>query len=133
MNFCDNVCDNCDMNSESLDSIDMFDSVESTGCINDFIHDLDYEHFNDTSADFSGITTDVNDVYTDNTSHIIKNLKRIYPDVYSMMNDVDIRQSLMPYLSLGNNINNINSVTIGHLNVRSLLPKIHEVQFLYFR
>ena len=118
------------MNSESLDSIDMFDSVESTGCINDFIHDLDYEHFNDTSADFSGITTDVNDVYTDNTSHIIKNLKRMYPDLYSMMNDADIRQSLMPYLSLGNNINNINSVTIGHLNVRSLLPKIHEVQFL---
>ena len=92
MNFCDNKCDNYDMDSESLDW-NWFDSVDSTGCINDFIHDFDYEYFNDTSDDVCGYTTIVNDVYTENTSHFIKNLKIMYSNVYSTMNDADIRQS----------------------------------------
>ena len=129
--MCQNLCDdNFVVDFNDVSNVDSNDYHDGENCNN-----------NDYSAEFAddiNITYDLgNDaLYSTNEStcgaisKIKCRLKLMYPSIYSSIEDEELNRCIVQYSALCGQANVTDDLVIGHLNVRSLLPKIHEIQFI---
>ena len=118
---------------------------------NDFLKDNCYmplcnadndSYMNDFSSDFYDTSCNENICFDDsscssgrpgkNVLHkdILNRLSNMYPDIYSAINADTFGNCTQSYVTLSKHVSETKGLTLGHLNVRSLLPKMNEIQFL---
>ena len=134
VNFtCKNLCDESCTCIVDFSDVSNFVSNDYYDCEN-FNHNDSYAEFAD---DFNATRDLENDAHCSNTeitygavTKIKSRLKLMYPSIYASMEDEELNRCIVHYSALCGQANVTDDLVIGHLNVRSLLPKIHEIQFI---